>query len=424
MPKQLIKNRSFVIFMTGNAISKFGDNMQRFAFSLYVLNVTHSALQFSIALMLAAIPQALVQPFAGVFADIVDRKRIMVFFDLLSAALTAFFVVTFYTYGKLSVSMIYALVFALSISAAAEGPAANAVFPSIVDEDQYVAANSVDSAVNAVCNFGSPVISAAMYGIFGIVSVALFNSISFIVSALCRVVIFIPKPERKDAITCSLFFRNMKDGFSFVKSNHFIAAMIVLILSLNLSLCSVSIGIPVIVREVFHASNLQLGIVNSFASLALLAGSVLAGVLLKKVSINHFMVTASGILSLYCILFTISSIPSGLQKALPLPAKIAVLSAIYFFYMGTTVIINILFNSNLLKICPAEKLGRVGSCVETAAYVSIPIGQMLFGALYNLLPAYIVMLTGAAFIGVSTLLISQSMLKKHSSSTDTVTESR
>ncbi|TKI75091.1 MFS transporter, partial [Bacillus wiedmannii] len=58
-----------------------------FALGLYVLQITGSALNFAITLILGTIPMIVMNPFAGVIADKVDKKKLVVWMDLLSGCL-------------------------------------------------------------------------------------------------------------------------------------------------------------------------------------------------------------------------------------------------------------------------------------------------------------------------------------------------
>lgn len=89
------------------------------------------------------------------------------------------------------------------------------------------------------------------------------------------------------------------------------------------------------------------------------------------------------------------------------------LAIAYFFYMMITIMVNIFFNTILLSVCPPEKLGRVSSCIEAIAYTSMPIGQLLFGKLFDSYSASFVMFMSAVFIALSTLIIAKQMMKSY-----------
>lgn len=79
-----MKNKNFIIVVIGQIISLFGNAIQRFCMSLYILDLTGSAATFSTILAVSTIPYILFAPIAGLLADRVNRKKIMVYLDLFS----------------------------------------------------------------------------------------------------------------------------------------------------------------------------------------------------------------------------------------------------------------------------------------------------------------------------------------------------
>ncbi|MDT8718774.1 MFS transporter [Clostridium sp. 19966] len=411
MKKSLVRNKSFVLVMFGNTVSLLGDNMQRFALSLYVLTITHSAVKFSQVLMLAAIPQALLLPFAGVFADIKDRKAIMVICDLISGGITCFFSIFFIIHGRVPIAAIYFLVFVLSITSAFEDPAANSVIPSIVEEEQYIKAASINSTLNSINNIITPTISATLFGFFGILPLTIINSISFFISAICEAIADIPKIKDTGRITPAKFFESLLGGVRFVKENSFIKALIFMILALNFSVCAITIGVPIITIELFKGSTLQLGIVNSFASAAMLLSPFFIKTIAKNKKAQHLIILLSSLIILYFGLFAIITLPAIKGMINNKLSSIILLTLIYFLYMGTAVSVNILVSATIPKICPMEKMGRVDALITMSAYTTSLIGKLLFGYSYAYLPAFGNMLIGIVFTMISTLFISYPMLR-------------
>ena len=70
-----MRNKNFVIVVIGQIISLFGNAIQRFCMSLYILDLTGSAATFSTILAISNIPYILFAPIAGLLADTVNRKK-------------------------------------------------------------------------------------------------------------------------------------------------------------------------------------------------------------------------------------------------------------------------------------------------------------------------------------------------------------
>ncbi len=73
-----MKNKNFIIIAIGQIISLFGNAIQRFSMSLYLLEFTGSAAAFANILAISTIPYILFAPIAGMLSDKVNRKKIMV----------------------------------------------------------------------------------------------------------------------------------------------------------------------------------------------------------------------------------------------------------------------------------------------------------------------------------------------------------
>ena len=68
MSKKLY-DKNFNILVLGQIISLFGSSIQRFALSLYLLDLTGSASVFATILAISMIPVVLISPIAGMLAD-------------------------------------------------------------------------------------------------------------------------------------------------------------------------------------------------------------------------------------------------------------------------------------------------------------------------------------------------------------------
>lgn len=106
--------RNIYLYSFGKTVSIFGSSIYSFALGLYVLQITGSAWNFAITLILGTIPMIVMNPFAGVIADKVDKKKLVVCMDLLSGGL----LITVYTlssnYG-LNLFIIYTTTFLLTV---------------------------------------------------------------------------------------------------------------------------------------------------------------------------------------------------------------------------------------------------------------------------------------------------------------------
>ena len=77
-----MKNKNFIIIVVGADYIPFGNAIQRFSMSLYLLELTGSTAVFANILAISTIPYILFAPIAGMLSDNVNRKKIMVLLTL------------------------------------------------------------------------------------------------------------------------------------------------------------------------------------------------------------------------------------------------------------------------------------------------------------------------------------------------------
>ena len=200
MRVSLLKERNFGLLMWGKLVSLVGTQMQNFALSLYVFKITGSASKFATVLMVTIIPQLILGPMAGVFVDWLDRKKIMVYLDMVNGILIGIYAILFYINGELSLGSIYIFAILLSLISVLFQPAISTVIPSIVKKEELVEANSINSLIMNVGNLISPMIAGALFGVYGLFTILVINSISFILSSVSEMFIDIPKVNKKPEV--------------------------------------------------------------------------------------------------------------------------------------------------------------------------------------------------------------------------------
>ena len=126
-------SKNFYLLLIGQVISLFGNSIQRYSMSLFILDITGSASTFSVIIAISIIPTILLSPIGGAIADRFNRKHLMVGLDLISTLLTGSFAIALLL-GHSSITIIGVLMVLLSILAAIEQPATQACIPIIVED--------------------------------------------------------------------------------------------------------------------------------------------------------------------------------------------------------------------------------------------------------------------------------------------------
>lgn len=221
-----MRNKNFIIIVIGQIISLFGNAIQRFSMSLYLLHFTGSTAAFANILAISTIPYILFAPIAGKISDSINRKKIMVYLDLFCSILIGGYAVILFR-GQDHEIIVTIVMFILSICYTLYGPAVVSSIPQIVDEDNLTSANGIINQVGSIVNFVGPILGGVLYGLVGIKAVVLINAVSFLASAIMELFLEIPdvvttNDKEEDKLISFQFvkksFLDMKDSFIYLKN--------------------------------------------------------------------------------------------------------------------------------------------------------------------------------------------------------------
>jgi MFS family permease len=158
--------------------SQWGDVFATVALSLLVLDLTGSPLGVSTVVFAEIVPVLVLAPFAGTLVDRLPRIPVMVAADLLRAGLA-----TSLIFVSDNVVAVYAIAFGLSVGAVLFNPAANSALPTLVDDDQLVAANSGIWTAAVLSQIVLAPVAGILYTTVGAGPAFGINAVSFLVSA-------------------------------------------------------------------------------------------------------------------------------------------------------------------------------------------------------------------------------------------------
>lgn len=406
-----MKNKNFIIIVIGQIISLFGNAIQRFSMSLYLLEFTGSTAIFANILAISTIPYILFAPIAGRLSDNINRKKIMVYLDLFCSILIGGYAFILLR-GNDSALIVGTVMFMLSVCATLYGPAVTASIPQIVEEDKLTSANGVINQVGSIVNFVGPILAGILYGLLGIKVIVIVNAVSFFVSAIMEMFLDIPDVVKDNSVNeneiavdrnsekilsmdfVKKSFIDMKESFVYLKSEK----KIVLGIIASYALCNIflvpilSIVAPYFINVFLGLPSEVFGIVEAICVLGMILGGFWISVKpnmfsMKKVHYTYFPMIAGVI-----VMSTLGFI------------KLNNYALAGIFALGGLAIMLSLSLSNVLtltfiqKQVPGEMLGRVSAFSTAVATISVAPGQLLFGQVIDMgIPIGIILLVSAIF---------------------------
>lgn len=406
-----MKNKNFIIIVIGQIISLFGNAIQRFSMSLYLLEFTGSTATFANILAISTIPYILFAPIAGILSDNINRKKIMVYLDLFCSILIGGYAFILLR-GNDSALIVGIVMFILSICATLYGPAVTASIPQIVEEEKLTSANGIINQAGSIVNFVGPILAGLLYGLLGIKVIVIVNAVSFFVSAIMEMFLDIPDVTKDKVVSANEIaadkdnekilsmdfvkksFSDMKESFVYLKNEK----KIVLGIIASYALCNIflvpilSIVAPYFINVFLGLSSEIYGIVESVCVLGMILGGFWISMKPNMFSMKKVHYTYFPMLAGVMVMSTLGFI------------KINNYALAGVFALGGLAIMLSLSLSNVLtltfiqKQVPVEMLGRVSAFSTAVATISVAPGQLLFGQVIDMgIPIGIILLVSAIF---------------------------
>lgn len=378
MKKEKLFTRNFTLLILGQVSSLTGNYTLKFALSMYVLEQTGSASIFAGMLSAALLPTVLLSPFGGILADRANRKHIMVALDALSG-LSVLAVGLLLPLGR-ELWVIGALLVLLSVLAAFESPTVQACVPQMVSPQNLVQGNAVVSQVSAVTSLVTPFLGSLFYTAFGIGPVFAAAVACFWLTALleCMIRLEYQKPPRTAGIG-AIVREDLALSAHFLRREQPDILKLLLLAALAGMFVSGTavVGFPYLVRTVLGLSATYYGAAESAMGAAAILGSLCAGLLGKKLRVRD--------LSAIFLSFGLSLFPIGLSFLLPV-GRMARYGVLLFFFCVCQLGVCIFSTYAITLIqqrTPKQLMGKVMSCVFTLSMCAQPVGQVVYGALFD-----------------------------------------
>lgn len=407
--KEKLFHKNFTIMIIGQFISLLGNSLQRFALSLYILDLTGSAAVFSAILSIAILPQILLAPFGGALADRFSKKKIMVVLDTVSGLLLLLFAVLLHNLISSDLMMIGVLMCIMAIIQSIYDPAVRAALPIMVTPEKLSNANSVVSIISSITALLGPIAAGFIYGFFGIEVIFAINIVSFLASAFMELFLYI---EHKKSIPANgmlaTFCSDIKStAFYLVHEKRSIFYVLLLSCALNLFLTPIyTVGVPYVEKLVFGVSDQLYGISEGFIGAGMIIGALMVGPLSKKIPLPK--------LHLYFVILTVLIVGMGITT---LPGIRSASGVSYLSYVIFTAIgfvfafclsnINISFMTYLQMETPNELMGKTMALAGALSTALMPVGQIVFGGLYEVFETQllVIYLLVAVFSIITTLVL-------------------
>ena len=343
-PFAVFRKRDFALLWIAQFVSTMGTGLTAIAASILVYRVTGSALSVGLMLMATALPGLLVGLIAGVFVDRYDRKRIMVAAELVRAAL----IVLIPLLLPFGVAWLYAIVLLSSAVGQFFAPAQASVLPEVASDEELAAANSLMT----ISNVGALTVGYAAAGLLA-TRAALdwafyLDAASFVVSALCVMLVRIAPLPVDEETTVATVMRNLRAGIDYVRQMPSLRSLFLIFAVLFFSFGLWNALILPFATRALQATEFEYGLFEGLYTVGFVVGSLAMVGLADRLHEGQWIAVS---------LIVTGLLSAGFALSPSVPVAIAIFAVIGIVYAPSYIGRSLLVQRNTTR----EVRGRVSS---------------------------------------------------------------
>ncbi|MGC2399721.1 MAG: MFS transporter [Acidobacteriaceae bacterium] len=378
--------RDFRLMWFGACASTIGTFVQQFAQSWLVYDLTKDPFYLGLDLFLGQLPIIMFSLFGGVFADRLDRRKMLLTSQYIQMACAFLLAILFFTH-VVKVWHILTLSFVVGLGQSFGGPAYSALLPTLVDQEDLANAIAMNSIQFNLARIIGPTIGGVTYALFGATWCFALNGVSFlaVIASLFMIKVkFVPAKSREKVL------KSMGEGIRFIRESEGMSALVVLAFCTTVFGFSLTSFLPVFVQTIFHRGPETYTLLLVFSGAGSICGALIVAAMEKfkgQTRLTIMILTFLG--------FVIAGF--ALSRWLPL-------SCLLIFLQGVAVMASAALMLSLVQIITSDAMrGRVMSVYNLAFRAGIPLGSLGLG---KLIPIYGV---STAIAGAGSLLVAISV---------------
>lgn len=360
----LWRNRDYRLWWLGSLTSGVGNALSLVAYPLIVLAITGSPLQAGVVGALEAVPYALFSLPAGVLADRLSRRMLLVSSSLLSTVSTAWIPIA-YVAGILDVRQIYLVALLNGAAGAVFQVTQVATIPQIVSEEQLGVAAGQSQFIFNLSSIVGPPLAGILLSTW-LAAPMLVDAVTFAIMGLAVLAIRLPRAQGGAAEPIA-WRTDLTAGLRRLAAHRPLRAMMVLTVAGDMLFAGIAVLMTVLLEH-NGASAVEVGLNFSLAAVGGIVGSLAAHIVERRVGTRASIVGRSWATALLFPLFALSAPPFFLGVVwCVMNVMIALMNVVQMRYIMTSV--------------PKDFIGRFQSIITFLSFGVLPVGVLLTGFL-------------------------------------------
>lgn len=361
-----LQSRNYRLFFFSGMVSLMGTWIQNLALGWLVYRMTDSAFYLGLVGFAGQIPALFLTPIAGVYADRLNRQKMLILTQSLPMLLAFLMAILMYS-GRISVTLVLIIVLVNGFALAFDTPFRHAFLLEMVGDKKLLPnAVALNSTLVNTARFIGPTIGGILIALYGEAFCFLMNGVSFlgvIIALLSMRVAPLINKEKKQSL-----MKDLSEGFHYTYNFKPARYMILLIITTSIFGLPFQAFLPVFARDVLHGDSQLLGFLTGAVGAGALTGAFF---LASRETVNKM----PDIIRISALLFA-----TGLAVFSFSTSQWLSLTVLYFAGFGMIVQF-VATNAILQTVVADDKKGRVLSFYSMSFMGFTPVGSLLLGSI-------------------------------------------
>ena len=381
-----LSHRNFRLFWIGAFLSNVGTWMQAVAQGWLVLQLTNSAFWLGLDAFMATAPGFVFTLLGGVFADLIDRRRLLLYTQVV-AGIAALGLAALVATGLVNRWMVLGFSFVTGCCMALASPSYLAMTYDLVGREDLTNAIAMNSTQFQLSRVVGPALAGVAFRLFGLAGCFFANGISFVAVVVALWMVRSDKPgsAAHSVSDRRALWRDLVEGVHYVRNRPRVSSLLVLSAVNSFFGAPYFSMVPIYARDIFHLGETGLALMMGTAGAGAFLGALLVAYLGDFRRKGWFVLGGAVMFGLCITGFALSS-------------RIT-LSLVFLFSLGFALVVSVALTNTLLqKLVTDQMRGRVMSMFLLSFMGTMPIGNILAGALSNQFGPQRVLATGGLIV--------------------------
>jgi predicted MFS family arabinose efflux permease len=364
-----LSHRNFRLFLTGAFLSNVGTWMQAVAQGWLMLQLTNSAFWLGLDAFMATAPGFIFTLLGGVFADLIDRRRLLLYTQVV-AGIAAFGLAILVATSVVDRWMVLGFSFVTGCCMALASPSYLAMTYDLVGREDLTNAIAMNSTQFQLSRVVGPSLAGVAFRLFGLAGCFFANGLSFIAVVASLWMVRTERHPGAAAHSVSdrrALWRDLVEGVRYVRNRPRVSSLLILASVNSLFGAPYFSMVPIYARDIFRLGETGLAIMMGTAGGGAFLGALLVAYLGDFRRKGWFVLGGSVVFGLCIMGFALSSRLT--------------LSLLFLFWLGFALVVSVALTNTLLqKLVTDQMRGRVMSMFILSFIGTMPIGSILAGS--------------------------------------------